>query len=183
MEFNVRNKRGRAAPVLRNVDLSGLERERRRPAAPAVTAPRQHRCFGGSGKDRADRRPGRLEDDRRRRQVIVSLRQLAADRAICRRVGRCVAIGRLPERALLRNNDARCGFGRRMDVRSGDNALPGKGQQRRKQDKPWRPGLHRAQTRSRRPAHRGALFTNRPAVGQSRALSHYPGSGPTSVTL
>jgi hypothetical protein len=159
--------------------LSGLEEERRRPAAPAVPAPGKRRYARGGGKNGADDSAGRVEDDRRRREVMKGVGQLAADRAACRRIRRRARMGRLPVPVLIDDDGARSGFGRVMLVRRGDDALPGKGQQGREQDEPPRRTSHPGQVRApppARPSHEAAAGNGRgasPGLARLRALHLY----------
>jgi hypothetical protein len=57
-----------------------------------------------------------------------------------------------------------------MNVRFRDDALPGKGQQSREQDKPPRPRPHAGQILPPRAPRHCALSINGPAIGQSRAF-------------
>jgi hypothetical protein len=61
-----------------------------------------------------------------------------------------------------------------MKMRLGDDALPGKGQQRREQDKPAGPGPHAGRALSPR----AAFSMDRPAIGQSRAFGFIIGQRP-----
>jgi hypothetical protein len=100
----------------------------------------------------------------------MGVSQLAAKRTICRRIRRVTALGRCPVRALLDDDGACPGFGRGMPVRLRDHALPGKGQQRREEDKPPSSRICAGQILPSSAAHYRALSMNRPTIRQSRAF-------------